>query len=97
MTREKAHTFLLQLLPDKRLNFSEHEAIRVAIDELSQEIVTGHWEHVIVPLPLSDSSKECYQCSICRTHWENTFKYCPYCGAKMKEEEDECTTKSEDV
>lgn len=37
MTREEAKVFMLQFNTDKRLNPSEHEAVRVAIQALSQE------------------------------------------------------------
>lgn len=37
MTREEAKVFMLQFNTDKRLNPSEHEAVRVAIKALEQE------------------------------------------------------------
>ena len=43
----------------------------------------GQWVQIYIPLPLSDSGKDCYCCSECRTHWDCTFNYCPNCGAKM--------------
>lgn len=78
MTREKAHTFLLQLLPDKRLNFSEHEALRVAIDALH----TGHW--ITTSAPYNSDNIVCSKCgfdSLAR------YSYCPACGAEMEGEE----------
>lgn len=63
-------------------------ALRMAIDMLKQESKTGYWEREIISLPLSDSSKGCYKCSNCNTHWEYAFKHCPNCGAKMKSEEE---------
>lgn len=38
MTNEEAKTFLLQFNTDKRLNPSEHEAVRVAISALENRI-----------------------------------------------------------
>lgn len=43
----------------------------------------GQWVQIYIPLPLSDSGKDCYCCSECRTHWDYTSNYCPNCGAKM--------------
>ena len=45
----------------------------------------GRWIKTQLPLPLSDSSKDCVECSVCHTHWETGNNYCPYCGAKMDE------------
>ena len=46
---------------------------------------TGHWINEILPLPLSDGSKECVKCSKCGLHYDNPSYYCPNCGAKMEE------------
>lgn len=32
-----------------------------------------------------DSEKVGYRCSECNTTWDSPTKFCPYCGAKMKE------------
>lgn len=47
----------------------------------------GRWIFEQLPLPLSDSSKECVRCSVCGTHWDYESNYCPNCGAKMDEED----------
>lgn len=43
---------------------------------------TGHWVNEILPLPLSDGSKECVRCSKCGLHYDNPSYYCPNCGDK---------------
>lgn len=42
-----------------------------------------HWIDEILPLPLSDGSKECFKCSKCGLHYDNVSNYCPNCGSKM--------------
>ena len=46
----------------------------------------GKWIKVQLPLPLSDGSKVAYRCPFCNTTWEHTFKHCPNCGERVKEE-----------
>ena len=48
MTREEAKTFLLQFNTDKRLNISEHEAVRVAISALEQNERAEEWYKLFV-------------------------------------------------
>ena len=58
------------------------------IEKLSSVIPqpkTGHWINEILPLPLSDGSKECVRCSNCGLHYDDVSYYCPNCGAKMEE------------
>lgn len=45
---------------------------------------TGKWVHEILPLPLSDGSKECVRCSKCGLHYDNATNYCPNCGSRME-------------
>ena len=52
---------------------------------LKQVPKSGHWINEILPLPLSDGSKECVKCSKCGLHYDNPSYYCPNCGAKMEE------------
>ena len=46
----------------------------------------GTWKERYFSLPLSDSSRHGYECSVCLTHWDCTSNYCPYCGAKNERE-----------
>lgn len=70
------------------VKFSKDD-MRELIDEKMKDIVVerkkGKWIEDYIPLPLSDGSKKCYQCSECRTHWDNVFNYCPNCGCFMSE------------
>lgn len=70
------------------VKFSKDD-MRELIDEKMKDIVVEHkkgkWIEDYIPLPLSDGSKKCYQCSECRTHWDNVFNYCPNCGCFMSE------------
>ena len=54
------------------------------IETLKQEPKTGQWIKVNKVFPLSDSCIVCVRCSLCGTHWDAPFKYCPNCGAKME-------------
>ena len=56
MTREEAKTFLLQFNTDKRLNPSEHEAVRVAISALEQEPCLSSQEKTRVSQEVSQES-----------------------------------------
>lgn len=47
------------------------------------ELRRGRWIYRQLPMPLSDGSKECVECSICHTHWDGEMNYCPNCGARM--------------
>lgn len=88
MTKEEAIAILSH---DKEQIDYPHGAYGIALDmaiKALQEEKVGHWDKVFVPLPLSDGTKECYQCSSCGTHWEHTSKYCPYCRAIMGSEEE---------
>lgn len=44
----------------------------------------GHWIHQRIPMPLSDTFKDCVVCSCCLSHDDYSTKYCPNCGAKME-------------
>lgn len=75
-----------------KLVVSMCEAKQFAVDVIGdvpaadvRENIHAEWLHVQLPLPLSDSSKSCVQCSNCLTHWDEDceFRYCPYCGAQM--------------
>lgn len=50
---------------------------------------TGKWIDDSRTLPLSDAVKHCVRCSNCGTHWDYATRYCPYCGIKMEENENE--------
>lgn len=50
-----------------------------------QEPKTGHWIKETIPIPLSDTGKECVRCSECNLHYDVGSVYCPNCGAKMRE------------
>ena len=53
-----------------------------------QEIKRGRWIVRQLPMPLSDGSMECVECSVCHTHWDGGTNYCPNCGASMQGEEE---------
>jgi len=48
------------------------------------EVRHGRWIYRQLPMPLSDGSKECVECSVCHTHWDGEMNYCPNCGARME-------------
>jgi len=56
-----------------------------AIELLEQEPKTGHW------IVEKWNNKEHHTCSVCQivVDYEPCYHYCPYCGAKMAESEDE--------
>ena len=73
----------------KALAHTEFDA-NLVVNEMRKSIANGtplpkqgHWEQIYIPLPLSDSGKDCYCCSECLTHWDYPSNYCPNCGAKM--------------
>ena len=55
-----------------------------------RENVRGEWIKRQLPLPLSDGSRECVECSVCLTHWGGKygFHFCPNCGARMDKDGD---------
>lgn len=67
---------------------SKYATIKFLLDEMEEERKTGYWEWV------DDVD---YQCSVCHTYaygclgevLEGRYKYCPYCGAEMRENENE--------
>lgn len=67
------------------------EALEMAIEALEQEPKTGHW------ILLDECSNSGYYCSEChkkviKEGWSKTVKkvkYCPNCGAKMTESEEQ--------
>ena len=54
----------------------------------AEPIKHGKWINRQLPLPLSDDTKECVECNVCYTHWDVATKYCPNCGADMREVEE---------
>jgi NADH pyrophosphatase NudC (nudix superfamily) len=54
------------------------EALEVTDD--AEPVKHGHW--------IWDSDRF-WHCSVCNEYSSWTYKYCPHCGAKMDEEEDE--------
>ena len=56
------------------------------------EVKHGRWIVRQLPMPLSDGSMECVECSVCHTHWDGGTNYCPNCGAKMERKEEENAT-----
>lgn len=67
---------------------SKYATIKFLLDEMEEERKTGYWEWV------DDMD---YRCSVCHTYaygclgevLEGHYKYCPYCGAEMKGEEND--------
>ena len=101
MTREEAIRWLeversiIVEVPNKPKGVRElRKAIDMAIEALSADAVQGEWIDKEIPCnPYPPVF--CVECSECgyrvgrETFQENTFNYCPNCGARMKGGEDE--------
>lgn len=65
----------------------QHEALKEALSRVPAadvvEVRHGRWIYRQLPMPLSDGSKECVECSVCHTHWDGKMNYCPNCGSHM--------------
>ena len=96
MTNEEAIQILKQYLDmDAEVKSEYLEAQRMAIKALEQEPKTGHWEWVQYD---SNPNIGNWHCSECRTiiphmpvETDRTpiYKWCPMCGAKMAESEEQ--------
>ena len=81
MTREEALTLWLPIIVGGVKNLPEcKEALDMAIQSLSAE-KTAEWK-------LADAYRGLYTCSNCRLQ-SSKYAFCPQCGAKMKESEEE--------
>ena len=61
---------------------------------IEPEPKTGHWIHKLRHYASEDKQFDYYEesCSVCGAEarfWWRNFKYCPMCGAKMEEVNDE--------
>lgn len=97
MTREKAIGILKAMWISEKCGYSDkmiREALNMAIKALEQEpkIGQGHW----IEKDGYDGDTY-YDCSVCGeswttiegTPWNNGMRYCPNCGAKMAENEED--------
>ena len=67
------------------INEQTHEAVFMAIKALKAEPVRhGHWDIIY-----TDNIPYAYRCSLCGTTRIDNGNYCPHCGAKMDEVEEE--------
>ena len=91
MTNEKAIQILKQYLDmDAEVKSEYLEAQRKAIKSLEQEPKTGHWEYVYYDSNPNIGNWHCSECrGICTEMHsiEDSYNYCPNCGAKMEVEE----------
>ena len=85
MTREEAIEHLK--------NMAEHsypnEEYLMAIKSLEQEPKAGHWMKVVDEDDGLGNMTWHHECSMCNKSGWGEYKYCPNCGAKMAESEEE--------
>lgn len=90
MTRDEAK-WVLELIRDRyssvdvdrlSLTDAETDAINMAIEALLDK-THGKWEMIDLCEPIR------YGCSNCKILSWDTYNYCPNCGAKMDEREEE--------
>lgn len=90
MTREEAINAITAFV-ENYANGNDLVGLRTAIEALKEERPHGEWIKTDNRWGLGE-----YECSACRSYLdiptqmgEPMFKWCPYCGARMKEGEAE--------
>lgn len=82
----------------KEIDGIDKEAIDMVIKELEQEPKTGHW----VKYGISRCGEQHYKCTSCGYYinfgqwgelYTKEFKYCPNCGARMSENNEDRTNR----
>lgn len=63
------------------------EAVKMAIEALKEWKERGVWIRTENPTysPFDNSKPYIYQCSICLNKFNRSEKYCPQCGARMRD------------
>ena len=89
LTREEAIKILKDTLYDEKTPNDYIKAVKMARESLENQ-KTGHWEET------EDYNADViYRCSVCESAFylecdtpkDNEYNYCPYCGARMEDQE----------
>ncbi|MCI8589694.1 MAG: hypothetical protein HFE77_03165 [Clostridiales bacterium] len=81
MTREQQLKELTDIVHDG--NYHEEETAEDIYTAGYRKEQYGRWEEERCVIPLSNTLKSFYRCSVCKTHWDSKTRYCPHCGALM--------------